>query len=73
MHAHNDRDDLSGTVSDAAARAAIELRAGRPLTDAEWSAMRAKLLEFAGILRVWDRKTTASRRGKVEVLCQREL
>jgi hypothetical protein len=25
-----------------------------------------------GILRVWDRKTTGSRRGSVEVLCQPE-
>ena len=41
--------------------AAIELRAGRALTDAEWAAARARLLEFAGILRDWDRKTTASR------------
>ena len=37
-----------------------------------WAAARARLLEFAGILRGWDRKTTASRRGNVEVLCQPE-
>jgi hypothetical protein len=73
MHARNDRDDLSVAVTDAAARSAIELRADRPLSDAEWSAMRGRILKFADILRVWDRKTTASRRGKVEVLCQREL
>jgi hypothetical protein len=57
---------------EAAARTAIELRAGHALTDAQWAAARARLLEFAGILRDWDRKPTASRRGSVEVLCQPE-
>ncbi len=71
-HVCNDRKDLSGVVSDAAARAAVELRAGRSLKDAEWSATRAKLLEFAGILRAWDLKTAGSRRGNVEVLCRQE-
>ena len=54
------------------ARTVLELRADRSLMDAEWAAMRTRLLEFAGILRSWDRKTTASRRGNVEVLCQPE-
>lgn len=54
------------------ARAALELRAGRTLTDAEWALARARLLEFAGILRIWDRRTTASPRGNVEELCQPE-
>jgi hypothetical protein len=57
---------------EAAARTAIELHAGRALTDDQWAAALARLLEFAGILRDWDRKTTASRRGNVEVLCQPE-
>jgi hypothetical protein len=61
-----------GMMASEDARAAIELRAGRALMDAEWAAMRARLLEFAGILRDWDRKTTASQKGNVEVLCQRE-
>jgi hypothetical protein len=72
MYANNDRDDRRRTPSEAAARAALELRAGCGLTDAEWAAARARLLEFAGILRDWDRKTTALRRGNVEVLCQPE-
>ncbi len=72
MHAKSDRCDRSPKQLEAAARAAIELRADRTLTDAEWVAMRSRLLEFAGILRDWDRKTTASRRGNVEVLCQPE-
>lgn len=54
------------------ARAALESQAGRSLSDAEWAAAQAKLQEFMGILREWERKTTASRRGNVEVLCQPE-
>ena len=53
-----------------AARSAIELHAGRALTDAQWAAARARLLELAGILRDWDRKDDTSQQGNVEVLCQ---
>lgn len=56
MHASNDRDDRSRKQTEAAARAAIERRADGSLTDAEWVAARAKLLEFVGILREWDRR-----------------
>jgi hypothetical protein len=72
MHAQSNCADRSRGQIDAAARAAIELRAGCALTDAQWAAARARLLEFVGILRDWDRKTTALRRGNVEVLCQPE-
>jgi hypothetical protein len=72
MYAQSNLFDRSGRQMEAAARSAIELRAGRALTDAEWAAARARLLEFAGILRTWDRMTTASGRGKVEGPCQRE-
>jgi hypothetical protein len=71
MRAGNDRDD-NRTQNDVAGRAALELRVGRALTDAEWAAARARLVEFVSILRGWEQKTTASRRGNVEVLCQRE-
>jgi hypothetical protein len=57
---------------EASARAAFGARTDRPLTDAEWAAVRARLMEFAGILRAWDRSTTGPRRGKVEELCQQE-
>jgi hypothetical protein len=67
------RADLPPNRFECAARAALEQRAGRTLIDAEWVRARAKLMEFVGILRGWDRKTTASGRGSVEVLCQREL
>src|SRR5260370_31343378 len=71
MRVGNDRDNQCRTQNELAARAALAARAGHTLTDAEWGAARARLLEFVDILRAWDRKTTAPRLGKV-VLCQRE-
>jgi hypothetical protein len=73
MHARNDINDPCEVRKDVAARAAIELVAGRSLTDMEWAAARDRLLEFMSILRGWDRKSTARQLGNVEVLCQREL
>jgi len=72
MHKGNDRDDRSRVQNEVAALSALELRAGRTLPDGEWAAMRARLLEFADILRAWDRRVTPSQRGNVEVLCQPE-
>ena len=46
---------------DDAARAAIESIAGRRLANSEWVAMGGKLLEFASLVRGWERKTTAWR------------
>jgi hypothetical protein len=40
---------------EATARIAIEQRIERKLTEAEWSAMRTKLIEFAEILRAWEK------------------
>jgi hypothetical protein len=57
---------------EAAARADIEQRADRAFTDAEWATARARLLEFAVILRDWQRTAAAARRGNVGMLCQRE-
>jgi hypothetical protein len=67
------RADVPPNRLESAARAALEQRAGRTLIDAEWVRARAKFMEFVGILRGWDRNTTASGRGNVELLCQREL
>jgi len=64
-----DRDDRQRQL-EAGARAAFERRAGRELSDAEWVALRSRLLEFLGILRAWDQTTIRARRGKVEKLCQ---
>ena len=38
-----------------AARGALELRAGRALSDREWASAHTALLEFIRILRSWDR------------------
>ena len=72
MPAGNGRHDRCRAEIEAAARTAIELRAGRALTDAEWAAMCARLQEFAAILRLWDREIEALRRGNVELPCQLE-
>jgi hypothetical protein len=55
--------------------AALDLHAGRALTKAEWMVARARLLEFATILRGWDQKAKngESEFGSVEVPCLREL
>lgn len=37
-----------------AARAALEKQVGRTLNDLEWDRARARLLEFASILRQWQ-------------------
>jgi hypothetical protein len=50
-----------------AARAELQLRAGRAFGDEEWQRVRANLLEFVAILRDWDcqSKTKELRAGKV--------
>jgi hypothetical protein len=57
------------------ARAALDLRAGRILTDADWAVAKDRLLEFFNILRGWDRKARAVSRDLVmcEVPCLPEL
>jgi hypothetical protein len=64
----------SSQVLEDAARAAVEARAGRTFTDAEWGSSLQTLLEFIKILRDWDHKTnkTQPEAGNVEVLCQRK-
>jgi hypothetical protein len=48
---------------EATARAAVEQRIERKLAEPEWAAMRAKLVEFAAILRGWEQTTPSPRRG----------
>jgi hypothetical protein len=55
MHTTDDHGGGSPNQLEAAARAAIERRACRAFTDAEWATARARLLHFAGILRTWGR------------------
>jgi hypothetical protein len=54
--------------AEASARAALEARAGRALTGAEWEGWRTRLVEFATILWHWTREaegTKECRLGKV--------
>jgi hypothetical protein len=53
------------------ARAALDSRAGRTLTEADWADAKDRLLEFFDILRGWDRKARAVSRDLVmcEVPC----
>lgn len=57
-----EQSDTSLQPGEVTARQALDLLAGRTLTNAEWSRIRAKLLEFVSILRAWDRqpRTTES-------------
>jgi len=55
-----------------AARRALDRHVGRAVTDAEWARARARLVEFATILRTWQQKAPASERqfGNVISICQ---
>ena len=53
----------SNAFRQAAARGELNSHAGRPLTDAEWAQMRARLLEFVTILRTWERQDRTNRSG----------
>jgi hypothetical protein len=59
MHVNAKSDDRQRQF-EATARAAFELCADRKLTDAEWAAVRGRLVEFAGILRAWDQTSSPS-------------
>jgi hypothetical protein len=65
----------SGLHESGAARAALDSRAGRTLTDADWAIAKDRLLEFFNILRGWGRKARAVSRNLVmcEVPCLPEL
>jgi hypothetical protein len=54
---------LSPSDEEWAARAAIQSRVGRPLTDHEWQQARSGLLEFASVLRDWQRKPPTMSEG----------
>lgn len=46
------------------ARKVMEQRASRAFDEAEWKRMRAKVMEFAAILREWEEQATASAANK---------
>jgi hypothetical protein len=75
FHPGPERFDTRPDSCEVEAREALDLRAGRTLTDADWAAAKDRLLEFFTILREWDRKTRAVSRDLVmyEVPCLPEL
>jgi hypothetical protein len=74
LHPGAERFDTRPKSCEDAARAALDSRAGRTLTGAEWAVAQGKLLEFVTILRGWDQRPTVSRDLVMfEVPCQREL
>ena len=70
-----ERFDPRPESGEGAARAALDWRAGRALTEADWAVAKDRLLEFFNILRGWDRKARAVSRDLVmcEVPCLPEL
>ena len=82
--ANNQLDEFSGGPErfgtrpgsgEGAARAALDSRAGRTLTDADWAAAKDRLQEFFTTLRGWDRQARTVSRDLVmcEVPCLHEL
>jgi hypothetical protein len=59
-----ERFDTRPDSGEGAARAALALRAGRTLSDADWANAKDRLLEFFAILRGWDR------RSRTMVMCE---
>ncbi len=55
------------------ARTALNMLAGRTLTDVEWTQGRARLLEFVKMLYAWDRQIAPSKSeiGNVVVISRR--
>ena len=67
--------DSEGTPAlERAARSTYELRADRCLNDVEWKKARSRLVDFAVILRAWNRnaKKPQTELGNVDAICQRE-
>ena len=56
FHLAPERSDTRRGVCEGAARTAIDLRAVRALTDADWAAAKSRLLEFISVLCDWDRQ-----------------
>jgi hypothetical protein len=52
-----ERFDTRSESDEGAARAALDSRAGRTLSDADWADAKDRLVAFFAILRGWDRRT----------------
>ena len=72
-----ERSDKRPESFEGAARAALDSRGGRALTDSDWAVAKDRLLDFFAIIRAWGLKAkneTASRDLIMcEVPCLREL
>ena len=70
-----ERFDPRPASGECAARAALDSRAGRTLSDADWAVAKDRLLEFFNILCGWNRKARTVSRDLVicEVPCLHEL
>ena len=75
FHPDLQRFDRRPESLEGAVRAALDSRAGRTLTDADWAVAKDRLLEFFNILRGWDRKARTVSRDllRFEVPCLPEL
>jgi hypothetical protein len=50
---------INNNASENAARAALDLRVGRVLSNTEWAHARSTLMQFVTILRNWERNAEA--------------
>jgi hypothetical protein len=65
--------DQSSATMEHAAREGVDSSVGRRHDEVERACMRSRLLDFAAILRSWDRKHNAtSVVGNVDAICRRE-
>jgi hypothetical protein len=64
------RFDTRPESGESAARAALDSRAGRALTDADWAVAKDRLLDFFAILRAWGRKTKSETMSRDLVMCE---
>jgi hypothetical protein len=57
---------------EAAARAQLELRAGRRFSDPEWAAAKKRMVEFVRILRAWHQQTSGDQGQTADVTAMPE-
>jgi hypothetical protein len=72
MQASADHDDRQRHF-EAGARTALEARAGRKLTDTEWTAVLGRLLDFARILRAWEQARSNHREVRLKCYASESL
>jgi hypothetical protein len=64
------RSDKRPESFEGAARAALDSRAGRALTDADWAVAKDRLLDFFAILRAWGLRATNETASRDLVMCE---